>query len=66
MFLTGSPAALRQPFRTQPVLQRVMPLRTYSLSVWTTTRAGAGQGLEGGGGGGEFHAVVGGDRVGCR
>src|SRR5580658_3479131 len=40
MFFTGSPVALRQLRRTQPVCQRVMPLRTYSLSVCSTTLHG--------------------------
>ena len=40
MFATGSPAALRQLRRTQPVCQRVTPFFTYSLSVCSTTRHG--------------------------
>src|SRR6185437_12899332 len=40
MLATGSPAALRQLRRTQPVCQRVIPLRTYSLSVCRLTRHG--------------------------
>ncbi len=40
MLATGSPEALRQLRRTQPVCQRVMPFFTYSLSVCTTTRQG--------------------------
>jgi hypothetical protein len=31
---------LRQLLRTHPVTQRVTPLRTYSLSVCSTTRQG--------------------------
>src|SRR6185437_7761561 len=40
MLATGSPLALRQLRRTQPVCQRVMPFFTYSLSVWSATRHG--------------------------
>src|SRR5215217_3192326 len=40
MFATGSFAALRQLLRTQPLIQRLMPFRTYSLSVCNTTVQG--------------------------
>ena len=40
MFATGSLAAFFQLLRTQPLIQRLMPLRTYSLSVCSATLQG--------------------------